>query len=199
MLVPDWLHKLKGVFFLKSPFSSWIQGSLWTWRKLGCNCLKCLAFHEGKKEMRNSTASALNRLLVGEEAEFTGQRSREEKKIRENKFGDLPGLQLRFDHFMHVRRCLRSVKQMPPSLEEVVPITQSGSGIASFAPKWKAAHVCMLNCFTCVQLCATLRTVDAHCAFVHGNSPGKNAGVGCHALFQGGCLPLEENFVIHGS
>ena len=48
------------------------------------------------------------------------------------------------------------------------------------------SFMCVLNCFSCVQLCATLRTVDPHGAFVHGNSPGKNAGVGCHALLQGG-------------
>ena len=45
-------------------------------------------------------------------------------------------------------------------------------------------HACMLNCFSCVQLCATLWTV-AHQSPLSMDSSGKNTGVGCYALLQG--------------
>ena len=43
--------------------------------------------------------------------------------------------------------------------------------------------LCVLNRFSHVQLCATPWTV-AHQAPRPWDSPGKNIGVGCHALFQ---------------
>ena len=47
---------------------------------------------------------------------------------------------------------------------------------------------CMLSCFSSVQLCnpmtlLTYRSLPGF--FVHGDSPGKNTGVGCHTLLQG--------------
>ena len=43
---------------------------------------------------------------------------------------------------------------------------------------------CMLSLFSHVQLFVTLWTV-VHWLFCPGDSPGKNTGVGCHALLQG--------------
>ena len=45
-------------------------------------------------------------------------------------------------------------------------------------------HVCMRSRFSCVWLFATLQTVACQ-APLYGDSPGKNTGVGCHALLQG--------------
>ena len=42
----------------------------------------------------------------------------------------------------------------------------------------------MLGCFRCVRFFVTLWTV-AHQAPLSWDSPGKNTGVGCHALLQG--------------
>ena len=42
-------------------------------------------------------------------------------------------------------------------------------------------HVCVLSCFSCVQFFATPWTL-AHQLPYPWNSPGKNTGVGCHAL-----------------
>ena len=44
--------------------------------------------------------------------------------------------------------------------------------------------VCVLRYFSCVQLFETLWTV-AHQLLCPWESPGKNTGVGCHALLQG--------------
>ena len=45
-------------------------------------------------------------------------------------------------------------------------------------------NVCMLSCFICVRLFAALWTVPSRflCPW---DSPGKNIGLGCHALLQG--------------
>ena len=42
----------------------------------------------------------------------------------------------------------------------------------------------VLSCFSCVQLIANPWPV-AHQAPLYRDSPGKNTGVGCHALLQG--------------
>ena len=42
---------------------------------------------------------------------------------------------------------------------------------------------CVLSCFSRVQLCAILWTVPTR-LLCPGDSPGKNTGVGCHALLQ---------------
>ena len=47
-------------------------------------------------------------------------------------------------------------------------------------------HVCLLSRFSHVQLFAALWTVcSPPGSSVHGDSPGKNTGVGCHVLLQG--------------
>ena len=46
------------------------------------------------------------------------------------------------------------------------------------------ARACTPSCFSRVGLLATLQTV-AQQAHLSGDSPGKNTGVGCCALFQG--------------
>ena len=43
----------------------------------------------------------------------------------------------------------------------------------------------MLRHFSCVQLFATPWTVACQAPLSTGDSPGKNTGVGCHALLQG--------------
>ena len=45
--------------------------------------------------------------------------------------------------------------------------------------------VYVLSCFSHVQLFATLWTVSPPGSSVHGDSPHKNTGLGCHFLFQG--------------
>ena len=50
---------------------------------------------------------------------------------------------------------------------------------------------CVLSCFSCLQLFVTLWTV-AHQAPLW-DSPGKNTGVGCHALLQGIFLTQVSN------
>ena len=50
------------------------------------------------------------------------------------------------------------------------------------------SHACMLGCFGRVPFSAPPWTV-AHQVLCPWNSPGKNTGVGCHALLQGN-LPI---------
>ena len=50
----------------------------------------------------------------------------------------------------------------------------------------------MLGCFRCVRFFVTLWTV-AHQAPLSWDSPGKNVGVGCHALLQGLFLTQGSN------
>ena len=54
---------------------------------------------------------------------------------------------------------------------------------------------CMLNCFSCVRLFVTLWTVtyQALCSWA---SPGKNTGVGCHALLRGIFLIQRSNLCL---
>ena len=44
---------------------------------------------------------------------------------------------------------------------------------------------CVLSCFSGIWLFAILWTVGHQGSSVHGDSPGKNTGVGCQALHQG--------------
>ena len=46
-------------------------------------------------------------------------------------------------------------------------------------------HVCMLSHFSCAQLFATLWTIAHQTPLCPWNAPGKNTGVGCHALLEG--------------
>ena len=52
--------------------------------------------------------------------------------------------------------------------------------------------MCLLRCFSHVLLFATPGTV-AHQAPLSMGSPGKNTGVGCHALLQGNFPTQESN------
>ena len=49
----------------------------------------------------------------------------------------------------------------------------------------------VLSCFSCVWLFASLMDCSLPGSSVHGDSPGKNTGVGCHALLQG-IFPTQE-------
>ena len=59
-------------------------------------------------------------------------------------------------------------------------------------------HVCVLNCFSHVQLYATLWTIQPAQFLCPWDSPGKNTGVGCHALLWG-ILPTQgpNLFLLH--
>ena len=46
-------------------------------------------------------------------------------------------------------------------------------------------HACMLSCFSHVWICVTLWTVAHKAPLCPWDSPGRNTGVGCHALLQG--------------
>ena len=54
-------------------------------------------------------------------------------------------------------------------------------------------HACVLSCFSCVQLFATLWTVAHQASLCPWDSPGKNTGVGCRAPFQGISPPQGSN------
>ena len=55
-------------------------------------------------------------------------------------------------------------------------------------PRQKGSHNEMMRCWWVAQSCSTLwDAMDCRPpgSFVHGDSPGKNTGIGCHALLQG--------------
>ena len=56
--------------------------------------------------------------------------------------------------------------------------------------EYTSSFFCMPSCFSCVQLLATPWTVAAR-LLCPWDSPGKNTGVGCHALLQG-VFPTQE-------
>ena len=53
--------------------------------------------------------------------------------------------------------------------------------------------VCLLSCFSCLQLFATPWTVQPTRLLCPWDSPGENTGVGCHALLQGIFLTQGSN------
>ena len=53
---------------------------------------------------------------------------------------------------------------------------------------------CMLSRFNRVQLFMTLWATSLLCPW---DSPGKNTGVGCHALFQGIFPGMEPTSLMH--
>ena len=53
-----------------------------------------------------------------------------------------------------------------------------------FALVYIGVCACVLSCFICVWLCGPMGCSSPGSS-VHGDSPGKNTGVGCHALLQG--------------
>ena len=57
--------------------------------------------------------------------------------------------------------------------------------ISIFLNYFFSMHACMLSCFSCVQLFAPSQICSSPGLSVDGDSPGKNTGVGCHALLQG--------------
>ena len=52
--------------------------------------------------------------------------------------------------------------------------------------------VCMLSCFLCPTLCNSMNG-SLPGSSVHRHSPGKNTGVGCHAIIQGIFLTQGSN------
>ena len=73
------------------------------------------------------------------------------------------------------------------------------------------AVLCCALSLSCVQLFATLWTFNLSGSSVHGDSPGKSTGLGCHALLQGifpahggnpglsNCLPILYHLSHQGS
>ena len=58
--------------------------------------------------------------------------------------------------------------------------------------------ICYVLCLV-AQLCLTLCNTMIYSppgSSVHGNSPGKNTGVGCHALLQGSFLAQGSNWIL---
>ena len=49
---------------------------------------------------------------------------------------------------------------------------------------WPWECACALSDFSCVRRCDPM-DCSPPCSSVHGDSPGKNTGVGCHLLLQG--------------
>ena len=58
------------------------------------------------------------------------------------------------------------------------------------------SFACMLSHFSRVQFFAALWTVACQASLSTGDSPGKNTGVGCHALLQGIFLTQGSNLCI---
>ena len=67
-------------------------------------------------------------------------------------------------------------------------VAQSLSHVRLFVIPWTAAHQASLS-FTISQSLLKLMSI----APVHGDSPGKNTGVGCHSLLQGILLTQGSN------
>ena len=72
----------------------------------------------------------------------------------------------------------RSTRVSHPSQTGVSRDGECGSG------RLPRGSVCVLCHFNCVQLCHPVDHSPAGSS-VHGDSPGKNTGVGCHGLLQG--------------
>ena len=68
-------------------------------------------------------------------------------------------------------------------------------GLFISTEKWSMLE-CMLNCFSFVWLFETLWTVAHQTPLSVDFSPGKNIGVGCHALFQGVFLTQGSNLCL---
>ena len=59
-------------------------------------------------------------------------------------------------------------------------------------PKWSKNEMCCAESLSHVQLFATPWSCGPPDSSVHGDSPGKNTGVGCHALLQG-IIPTQRS------
>ena len=51
--------------------------------------------------------------------------------------------------------------------------------------------VCVLSCFSCIQIFATLYELEPTRLLCPWDSPGKHTGVGHHAILQG-IFPIQE-------
>ena len=59
-------------------------------------------------------------------------------------------------------------------------------------PHYGSICKCTLSCLSCLTLCHSM-DFSLPGSSVHGDSPGKNTGVGCHALLQGIFLTQGSN------
>ena len=85
-----------------------------------------------------------------------------------------------------------------PSITAVYcSISNSGPSHWWRHPAWPHLHACVLSRFHRVWLLVTLWTV-AHQAPLSLDSPGKNTGMGCHALLQGIFPTLGSNSSLLG-
>ena len=80
---------------------------------------------------------------------------------------------------------LSQFKKMPKNLD----ISAGGGMTTQNGSPWVLQYAQSLSR---VQLFATPWTVSPPGSFVHGDSPGKNTGLGCHALLQGIFPPRDQ-------
>ena len=70
-----------------------------------------------------------------------------------------------------------------PGIEPVsLTFPALAGGLFTTSATWEALYLCLV-----AQPCPTLRPMDCSppCSSVHGDSPGKDSGQGCHFLLQG--------------
>ena len=97
----------------------------------------------------------------------------------------------------------KKVAQSCPTLNDPTDYSLPGSSVHGIFQarvlEWGAIAFSVGH-FSSVQFFATLWTIGARLS-VHWNSPGKNTGVGCHALLQGIFLTQRLNprllFLLH--
>ena len=83
--------------------------------------------------------------------------------------------------------------QLKGMLQQCKKTTSCGYSIVTPRSSWFRG-VCVLSRFSCVLLFAALWTV-AYRLLCPQDSPGKNTGVGCHALLRGTFLTQGLNLV----
>ena len=86
---------------------------------------------------------------------------------------------------------------LPPSIKLNINFLLSNNKYSSTFPtcskmSFQGCVLCCAESFSCVRLCDPM-----DCSPCHGDSPGKNTGVGCHALLQGSPQPRDRTQVFH--
>ena len=87
-----------------------------------------------------------------------------------------------WEDWKHAARSKELVEARREACSRPFPVPSEGALYFDFG--LPASRMCMLSCFSCPQPSATLWTVACQ-APLSTDSPGKNTGVGCHALLQG--------------
>ena len=88
-----------------------------------------------------------------------------------------------------------SLSQLCFSLYHFIPLS------TVFLPLWKVGRAWHRSVYACIVLCLVIQSCPTLCdpmdrsppgSSVHGDSPGRNTGVACRALFQG-IFPTQES------